>query len=99
VTKRDLDELRVGAGTDASDSGEAEALARTVRGSRQWRTIVLRAAAPVLAWFALGVVLFGTQRDTDYDLQLIVSGAVQAGSCCRCAHSCTRICVASKGQG
>jgi hypothetical protein len=33
----------------------------------------------VLAWFALGVVLFGTQRDTDYDLQLIVSGAVQAG--------------------
>jgi hypothetical protein len=79
VTKRDLDELRVGAASDASNSDEAEALSRTVRGWRRWRMIVLRAAAPVLAWFALGLVLFGTQRDTDYDLQLIVSGAVQAG--------------------
>jgi hypothetical protein len=79
VTKRDLDELRVGAAPDASHRGEAESLPRSVRGFRQWRVILLRAIAPVLAWFALGLVLFGTQRDTDYDLQLIVASAVQAG--------------------
>jgi hypothetical protein len=79
VKKRDLDELRVGARGDPSQRDEPETLSRTVRGWRQWRMILLRAAAPVLAWFALGLVLFGTQRDTDYELQLIVSNAVQAG--------------------
>ena len=78
MTKRDLDELRVGGASDASNRLEAEVLSRTVRGWPYWRMIVLRATAPVLAWFALGLVLFGTQRDTDYDLQLIVAAAAQA---------------------
>jgi hypothetical protein len=40
----------------------------------------MRAAAPVLASFALGLVLFGAEHDTDYDLQLIVSGAAEPGA-------------------
>ena len=38
-----------------------------------------RAVAPVLAFFALGLALFGPQRDTDYDLQLITPESAASG--------------------
>jgi hypothetical protein len=83
MAKRDLDELRIGDGAETSrNRGASEALPslpRTARGSARWRTILARAAAPVLAAFALGVVLFGSNRDTDYELQLISADAAQPG--------------------
>jgi hypothetical protein len=81
VPKRDLDELRIGSEPESpNEAGISEALSqlpRTVRGSGRWRTIIARGAAPVLAWFALGLVVFGSQRDTDYDLQLTAAEAAQ----------------------
>jgi hypothetical protein len=41
--------------------------------------ILARGIAPVLAWFALAVVVFGSERDTDYDLQLTAPSAARAG--------------------
>ena len=83
MAKRNLDELRIGDGSetpsDAGNSDPSSTLSRTVRGSARWRTIMARATAPVLAWFALGIVLFGSQRDTDYDLQLTAPEAAQPG--------------------
>jgi hypothetical protein len=83
VAKRDLDELRIGDGSEhprAEDGSDLLLpLSRTVRRNVQWRTIISRGTAPVLAWFALGLVLFGTQRDSDYDLQLTVAEAAQPG--------------------
>jgi hypothetical protein len=83
MAKRDLDELRIGDGSGtASNAGDADrspALTRTVRGSARWRTILARGTAPVLAAFALGVVLFGSNRDTDYELQLISPEGAKPG--------------------
>lgn len=83
MAKRDFDELGIGDGPETlSDAGISEAqspLSRTVRGSGRWRTIMARSTAPVLAWFALGIVLFGSQRDTDYDLQLTAADAAYPG--------------------
>ena len=67
-------------GAPERPANTTDALSRTVRGLRPaWQTIAVRAIAPLLAWIALGLVLFGTQRDTDYDLQLIAPSAAQAG--------------------
>jgi hypothetical protein len=77
VAKRDLDELRIGDGSESpSDEGNSVSLPplpRTVRGTARWRTIVAGCTAPVLAGFALALVLFGSPRDSDYDLQLTVA--------------------------
>jgi hypothetical protein len=81
VAKRDLDELRIGSEPESpSDAGISETLpplSRTVRGSERWRTIMARGTAPMLAWFALGLVVFGSPRDADYDLQLIAAESAQ----------------------
>lgn len=81
MTNRDLDELRI---DDASDDRDAwvsplsiSPEPRTVRGSPRWQSVVSRITAPVLAWFALGLVVFGSQHDTDYDLQLTAPEAAQ----------------------
>lgn len=83
VAKRNHDELRIGGGpespSNAANSDALPPLSRTVRGSARWRAFIARCTAPVLAAFALALVLFGAQRDTDYDLQLIVAGAAQPG--------------------
>lgn len=39
----------------------------------------MRGLAPLLAWFALAVVVFGSPRDTDFDLQLTAPSAAQPG--------------------
>jgi hypothetical protein len=81
VAKRDLDELRIGDGSESpSDQGNAVSFppfSRTVRGSTRWRTIIAGGTAPVLAAFALGLVLLGSPRDSDYDLQLTVADSAQ----------------------
>lgn len=81
MRKRNLDELRIGDGSAPAGSPELDdaGVVRTIRASARWRTIALRAAAPVLAWFALGIVLFGAQNDTDYDLQLIAADSGAPG--------------------
>jgi hypothetical protein len=81
VAKRDLDELRIGDSPEHRDGSREPytPAAPPVRRSARWRTIATRGIAPVLAWFALVVVVFGSERDTDYDLQLTVPNAARAG--------------------
>lgn len=79
VANREFDELRIGKNpADAEGFTEPSGPgAPRVRRGAQWRTILTRGLAPVLAWFALAVVVFGSPRDTDYDLQLTAPSAAQ----------------------
>ncbi len=81
MANREFDELRIGK-NPADGEGIAEPPAPVgprVRRWERWRVVLLRGLAPLLAWFALAVVVFGSPRDTDYDLQLTAASAAKPG--------------------
>jgi hypothetical protein len=83
LTKRDLDELRIG-GSEQERRGApllepSGRLPRTIRGSLLSLLHALRWLAPMFAAIALALVTLGQPDDLDYDLQLIAPPAAPAG--------------------